>query len=97
MSPRDPEVTNGWRRNLYTKVGEAVQRMRRAHDLSVPHLAARLGCAPSTLNRIEAGDLACPLHHLVAMAEVFDCTLDDLVPIVEVALREAPPSSKLWR
>ena len=71
---------------LYARVGEQLRAMRERHGRGMNEVAEALGVSRSTLQKIEQGVTPCPLHLLVAFAEAFDCTLDELVPVdVEAA------------
>jgi transcriptional regulator with XRE-family HTH domain len=72
---------DGDRLRLYRSVAREIQSHREAAGLSVPVVAKRIGVSTTQLSKIEEG-IACPLHVLVALADVFDCTLDDLVPVL---------------
>lgn len=85
MSTR-PEYA--WRRQVYAAVGDKIHKLRIAGGLSLGQLSERLGCAPGTLQNIEQASIPCPLYLLVAIAFLFDVTLDDFVPVdIDVVLR----------
>lgn len=69
---------------LNAAIGQQVRERRKAAKLTQDALSARIGIRDSTLHHIEDGD-GCPVHTLVALADVFDCTLDDLVPVLTEA------------
>jgi DNA-binding XRE family transcriptional regulator len=71
---------DGARIELYASVGRAIREHRTRAGLLGEHVAARIGVGSGTLHGIESG-APCPLHVLVKLADVFDCTLDDLVPV----------------
>lgn len=77
-----------WRRDLYVSIGERVRALREQHKLSMRQLAERVGCGTNTLQKVEQGALPCPVYLLVQFAELFDTTLDDLVPVGRVELNE---------
>lgn len=62
-------------------VGTCVRTYRRAGAMSQVALADHIGVSASMVQNIEIGAIACPLFALRNIAEVFDCTLDDLVPV----------------
>ncbi len=72
---------DGNRIRLYAAVAGALRSQRDAAGLSLTKLAAKSGIATAQLAKIEEGQ-ACPLHVLVALADVYDTTLDDLVPVL---------------
>ncbi len=78
-----------FRRRLYDAVGRTICEMRVAAGMTQVDLARQVGMASGTLHRIEEGVIPCPLHHLVAMADVFDCSLDAIVPILTDAKEAA--------
>lgn len=67
---------------LYRAVGKQISLRRAEWEYSRAALEALAGMRSGSLAHIEAGDTACPLHTLAQLAEVFDCTLDDLVPVL---------------
>ncbi len=48
---------------------------------SQARLSDDIGISQSMLTNIEQGTIACPLFVARNIAEVVDCTLDDLVPV----------------
>jgi putative transcriptional regulator len=78
---RSPAYPDGKKIRLYAAVGTRVQCHRETAGLSQSDLAERIGVSKSTLGKVEDGQ-ACPLHVLVALADVFDVTLDELVPVL---------------
>lgn len=64
---------------LYVRVGEAIRAHRLEARLSAKQLAERCGVTETHLQRVEEGTTACPLHLLVAVADVFDLSLDEIV------------------
>jgi transcriptional regulator with XRE-family HTH domain len=72
---------DGKRIALYTAVGRELQRRREAAGITLADLAKRTGASTSQLSNAENGG-PCPLWMLVAIAEAYDVTLDDLVPVV---------------
>lgn len=75
------QVDFAWRRQLYTAIGDRVRAARLKASMSERQLAERLGCATSTLQNIEQGALSCPVYVLVQLAHLFDCTIDDFIPV----------------
>jgi DNA-binding XRE family transcriptional regulator len=62
-------------------VGLNVRRFRHALGASQARLSDDVGVSQSMLQNIETGTIACPLFVARNIAEVVDCTLDDLVPV----------------
>lgn len=62
-------------------VGRCVRTHRNAAALSQARLADAIGVSQSTMQHIESGAIPCPLFALRNIAEVVDCTLDDLCPV----------------
>ena len=73
---------DGKKIQLYAAVGTRLREMRDAEGYTLAELSDRSGIAKTQLSKIEEGATACPLHVLVALAEVYDATLDDLVPVL---------------
>lgn len=72
--------------HLHAAIGRAIQSRRVEAGLSLRAIAPHVGVSSNFLDKIEEGVSPCPIHVLVALANVFDCTLDDLVPVgAEVA------------
>jgi len=67
---------------LYAAVGMRLRAMRDAEGYTLVELSELCGVAKTQLSKIEEGATACPLHVLVALAEVYDATLDDMVPVL---------------
>lgn len=76
--PRHPEAD---RVRLHATVGRTIRLKRAAAGISLRMLAPLVGVSTNYLDKIEEGQSPCPLHVLVRLADVFDCTLDDLVPV----------------
>lgn len=62
-------------------VGRCVREARLAAAMSQVVLADHIGVSASMLQNIETGAIACPLFAARNIAEVVDCTLDDLCPV----------------
>lgn len=73
--------TDGKRLALYTSVGETIAAMREKAGLTRARVAAELHVGSNTLDKVEQGITPCPLHVLVGLADLFDCSLDELVPV----------------
>lgn len=73
---------DGNRIRLYASVAAALRARRDEEGFTLRELEAEIGVSHSTLAKIEEGTTACPLHVLVALADIYDCTLDDLVPVI---------------
>jgi transcriptional regulator with XRE-family HTH domain len=71
---------DGKRIRLYATVGRTLQSFRIEAGLSLSALSAKSGVHASQLSKVESGE-ACPLHVLIALADVYDTTLDALVPV----------------
>jgi transcriptional regulator with XRE-family HTH domain len=66
---------------LYTRIGSQIRKYRTDSKLSQLDLSRAVGIGKTTVQRIEDG-APCSVAVLHRLAEVFDCTLDDLVPVV---------------
>ncbi len=72
---------NAQKTRLYTAVGRKLQRVREDAGLTLRALEALTEITASQLGSIENGS-ACPLHVIVKLADAYDLTLDDLVPVL---------------
>ncbi len=63
------------------QVGRAVRDMRIGAALTIAKLADAIGMSTAMLTNVEHGATALPLFAARNIAEVVDCTLDDLVPV----------------
>jgi len=61
------------------RLGERIRGVREARGLVVDRVAERLGVQPDELARWEAGQIIPPMVALLELAEVLECTYDDLV------------------
>lgn len=66
---------------LYSAVGARLAHLRDVANLTLTQLEKKSGICKSQLSKIEEGG-ACPLHVLVALADVYDVTLDEMVPVL---------------
>ncbi len=66
---------------LYVNVGAAIRLARMADGVGQGELARKIGMKQAHLKKIEDAESACPLHVLVAIADVLDRSLDELVPV----------------
>ena len=66
---------------LYVNVGLAIKSARMADGVGQGELARKIGMKQAHLKKIEDAESACPLHVLVAVADVLDRSLDELVPV----------------
>lgn len=73
---------DGNRIRLYAAIGEAVRAKRVGGKFTLEALSRATGLGKSQLSKVEEGVTSCPAHVLVAIANAFDCTLDDLVPVL---------------
>lgn len=73
---------DGNRIRLYAAVAETVRAKRLAGKLTQERLAAMIGVSKGQFAKIEEGLTSCPLHVVVALADAFDCTIDELVPVL---------------
>ncbi len=73
---------SGFRRRLNENVGREIRALRRELGIGKRSMAEKCLTSESTIDKIEAGVMACPLHLLVRIADELDTTLDALVPIM---------------
>ncbi len=76
-----PRYPDGKKIRLYAAVGVRLAAFREGANMTLTVLAQRTGLSKSQLSKIEDGQ-ACPLHVLVALADAYDVTLDELVPVL---------------
>lgn len=72
---------DGKKLRLHAAIGRELRGLREKSSLSLAALAKRSGIACSQLSKIEEGQ-ACPVHVLVTLADVYDVSLDDMVPVL---------------
>jgi transcriptional regulator with XRE-family HTH domain len=65
---------------LYDELGRRVRRWRERQSMTQDRLATAAGVSRSSVANIEAGRQATPLHVVLALAEVLQCELADLIP-----------------
>lgn len=77
-APRVPDMER-W--VMYKRVGARIRHYRNAKDETLHQVAAVIGCAATTLHKVETGGAPPPLHLVVACAKHFGVTMNDLVPM----------------
>lgn len=60
-------------------IGYNVKRLREQAGWSQAELAERIGCAQTSISAVERGVVSGRVPKLVALAEVFGVTVDDLL------------------
>jgi transcriptional regulator with XRE-family HTH domain len=73
----DPQMAN-----LYAAVGERLRKLRDDAGLTQAGMSKAIGCGAGLIGKVELGETAPALHLLLAYADYFDTTLDDLVPVM---------------
>lgn len=73
--------SHAWRTRLYEAIGARVREKRLEAGLSQDALGKQVNLTQATISAIEEGRTPCRVCNLVKLAEVFDTTLDDLVPV----------------
>jgi transcriptional regulator with XRE-family HTH domain len=63
-------------------VGSCVRTFRLSAGLTLSRLARESGVSEALLQKVETGATPCPLFVARNIAEIVDCTLDDLVPVM---------------
>jgi transcriptional regulator with XRE-family HTH domain len=63
-------------------VGSTLRAKRQEAGISVRVAAAHTGQSPGTLTKVEDGQQTCTLFALAALAELYDCSLDELCPVM---------------
>lgn len=82
----------------YRQIGERIRAMRHERKVTTHGLAEALGVAESTIHNAEIGQ-TCSVTLLMRLAEEWDCSIDDLVPVVTSAAceRRVVKRTRLWR
>lgn len=65
-------------------IGERIRELREERRLSIRELADELGVSDSAVYNAETGN-TCSVTFLYRLADHWDCSLDDLCPVVTVA------------
>ena len=73
---------DAWKVRLYALVGQRMRERREAAGISVRALADELGVSSGSIAKFEAGETPITLAVLYKATEVFDCTADDLMPVM---------------
>ena len=81
MSYRGTHHADAFKVQLNSDVGRAIREQREAAGFTQVELAGMARTTGANLGRIEAGDIPCPIHILVGVAEAVDCSIDELVPV----------------
>lgn len=76
-----PRYGDGKKIALYAAIGNACRARRESAGVGLRALADRIGVSHGTMGKLEDGTTV-PVALLVALAEEWDCTLDELVPVV---------------
>lgn len=71
MTPEDKQ--------LYVELGQRISAARKALDLTQTQVAEELGISQQTMAHYEGGRLRIAIATIVPLAEVLDCSLDELV------------------
>lgn len=75
-----PRYADGKKIALYAAIGRECRARRERAGIGLRSLADRIGVSHGTICKLEDGTTV-PVALLVALAEEWDCTLDDLVPV----------------
>lgn len=73
---------NGDKIRFHAAVGQRLREKREAAGMSQRELADTLGISKSHLQKIEEGVQTPTVYLLAKAADEWDCTLDDLVPVL---------------
>lgn len=60
-------------------VGEIIRKKRKAIEVKEGELAQEIGVSAHTITRWEHGEAYPSLMNVIAVAEFFDCSIDELV------------------
>jgi transcriptional regulator with XRE-family HTH domain len=77
---RCTKYPGGRKIRLHALIGAAIRAKREAAGETQASLAAAIGCGKSALDKSESGAGAA-VWMLAAIAEHYDCTIDELVPV----------------
>jgi putative transcriptional regulator len=61
-----------------------LRQLRREREMTQAQLAERIGVGTSFISEIESGEVKPSLDNALALAKVFNCTVDELFEYVEV-------------
>jgi transcriptional regulator with XRE-family HTH domain len=64
---------------MKTNIGERIRVMRKTRDWSQTDVASRTGLKPSAISHFETGRRTPSVGNLIRLADVLNCSLDDLV------------------
>jgi|CXWL01.1.fsa_nt_gi transcriptional regulator with XRE-family HTH domain len=67
---------------LYRAVGGRIRQFRMDRKLTKEQFARATKCSQSHLQNIEDGTSKCPLHYLVWIADAYDVSVDELIPVM---------------
>ena len=73
-------LTEDWTVQLYSKIGELVQRHRQVARLTQQQLASATGLSRASIANLEAGRQRIQIHILYDVAQVLDVPVSDLLP-----------------
>ena len=76
-------LTEGQIAKLYKAVGDNIRR-KRAKKFSQTELAKLVGVGRTSITNLELGKQRIPIHQLFGIAQALDCSIDELVPSVDV-------------
>ena len=79
--PRAPDIN---RLRLYERIGRRIRKVRIEKGVAVQALAEKSHTIQQSISKIESGDMAPPLHVLVAIAKALGVTLNDLVLVEDL-------------
>lgn len=75
-----PRYGDGKKIALYAAIGRECKARRERAGIGLRTFADRLGVSHGSMGKLEDGQTV-PVALLVAIAEEWDCTLDELVPV----------------
>ena len=66
-------------KKLYMEIGARIRALRKSRDMTQKELAACLGISVKHASSVERGVSMLPLHRLLQLSELLDCSMDYLL------------------
>jgi transcriptional regulator with XRE-family HTH domain len=71
-----------WKTRLYFLSGQRLRERREGAGMSVRELAEQICVTRTSIEKFESGETPITFAALYKATEVFDCTADDLMPVM---------------
>ena len=78
-------------------LSENLYKLRKLHELSQEQVGERLGVSRQAVSKWETGETAPDIHNCVALARLYDVSVDDLVNVMtaRTAIWWFPPRASI--